>query len=179
MVDIALAVFLALGLSQARPSDTRIHEEAAKWLSGPLSHIPEETKLRLVRLAHETPGGVRALTNETFRGKLYLEVLLNSSQEEEHPAGQPIAIDRMKVVGALADSRLIPALLDYAATLGDVPGIHGIKLLLIELPANSFIHLYAPLNLINGVRSGKVTRQALLDGSVSYVNTEITRLRIP
>jgi hypothetical protein len=180
MIPIALAVCLALGWTQAAPSDTRTREEAVKWLSGPLSNIPEETKLRLVRLAHETPGGVRALTNETFRGKLYLEVLLNSSQEEEHPAGvPPAAVDRMKAVGELAHSRLIPALFKYAETLGEVRGIHGIKLLLIELPANSFIQLYAPLNLINGARAGKVTLQALLDGSVMYVNTEIMRVRLP
>jgi len=177
-VTVLPAILVVLALGQAPAPEARVREEAAKWLSGPLSHIPEETKLRLVQLAHKTPGGVRALTNETFRGKLYLEVLLNSSREEEHPAGQPApVVDRIKAVSTLAETRLVPALLDYAATLGDVPNIHGIKLLLIELPANSFIQLYAPLDLINGVRSGTISRQALLDGSVIYINNDVVRLR--
>jgi hypothetical protein len=173
----AFALLIALSLIQSPPNEARLRDEAARWLSGPLSHIPESTKLSLVRLAHQTPGGVRALTSETFRGKLYLEVLLNSSQEEEHPAGQPApAVDRLKAVASLADTRLIPALVEYAGVLGNVERIHGIKLLLIELPANSFIQIYAPLSLINGLREGKVGRQALLDGSVIFINSDEVRL---
>jgi hypothetical protein len=176
---LTLALYFGLGLNQAAPAEDRIRDEAARWLGGPLAHIPGETKLSLVRLVHRTPGTARGLTNETFRDKLYLEVLLNSGREEEHPAGQSApAVDRMKAVGSLAESRLIPILLEYAAVLGEVPGVYGIKLLLIELPANSFIQLYAPLELINGVRSGKVSRQMLLDGSVVFINNDIVRLRL-
>lgn len=182
MPFVVALLFFTLGLAQAPapPSEERIRTEAARWLAGPLSHIPEETKIRLVRQVHKKPGSTRGLTHEVFRDKLYLEVLLNSGPDEEHPPGTAApVIDRMKVVGALTDSRLIPELVEYAGTLGNVPGIHGIKLLLIELPANSFIQLYAPLGLINGVRSGRNTLQALLDGSVFYVNNEIVRVKLP
>lgn len=179
----AIAILVALRLltaaPQAVPSDDRIRDEAERWLGGPLSHLSIETKLRLVRLAHRTPGGVRALTNEMFRGKLYLEVLLNSSKEEEHPEGTDVpAVDRVAAVSALAESRLIPTLFEYAAVLSDAPGVYGIKLLLIELPANSFIQLYAPLQLIHAARTGQITHQALLDASVVYINNDVAKLRV-
>lgn len=176
---VLTSLALGRGVSpQTAPSEDRIRDEATRWLGGPLAHLPEATKLRLVRLAHQTPGGVRALTNETFREKVYLEVLLNSSREEDH-RGQPSApFDRVAAVSALAGSRFIPALVEYAAALGVAPGVYGVKLLLIELPANSFIQFYSPLSLINGVRAGTVSRQALLDGSVVYVNNDVVRLRL-
>ena len=72
--------------------------------------------------------------------------------------------------------RLIPVLTDYAAVLTTPGDIHGVKLFLIELPANAFIQLYAPLQAIHTFRGGAITRQQLMDRCAIQINNAPVRL---
>jgi hypothetical protein len=171
--------------------------ETSRWFTGRLSALPAEDKDALVRLARTTPGGVRALTSEIYKGRLYLEILMNTDPEgPESPgaAGGPgdpggpgrndehandsaaVHVDRLAAVSTLARVRLIPVLTDYAAVLTTPGDIHGVKLFLIELPANAFIQLYAPLQAIHAFRRGTITRQQLMDRCAIQINNVPVRL---
>lgn len=165
---------------QEQPSEVQIADRTSRWLGGPLGNLPEETKHRLVRLALATPGGVRALTSETFRNHLYLEVLMNTGLQEDHSEDARVGkVDRLASVARVANERLLPTLKSYAEALGNAGGIYGIKLFLIELPANSFIQLYAPLTAINRYRAGHLTQQQLLDRCIVFINNDRVKLTLP
>jgi hypothetical protein len=166
----------------------------SRWFTGGLSALPDDEKDALVRLARRTAGGVRALTSEIYKGRLYLEILLNTDPEgPERPAGAggvgrpggkdehandgaAVQVDRLAAVSTLARVRLIPVLTDYAAVLTTPADIHGVKLFLIELPANAFIQLYAPLQAIHAFRRGAITRQQLMDQCAIQINNTPVRL---
>lgn len=165
---------------QELPSDVQIADRASRWFGGPLGNLPEETKHRLVRLASATPGGVRALTSERFRRRLYLEVLMNTGLQEDHSKDDLVGkVDRLASVAVVANDRLLPALKSYADALGSAGGIDGIKLFLIELPANSFVQLYAPLTAVNRYRAGRLTPQQLIDRCIVFINNDRVRLTLP
>jgi hypothetical protein len=173
--------------------------EISRWFTGGLAALPDAEKDALVRLARTTAGGVRALTSEIYKGRLYLEILMNTDPEgperpgaagspggpggpggnDEH-ANDPAApqVDRLAAVSTLARERLIPVLTDYAAVLTTPGDIHGVKLFLIELPANAFIQLYAPLEAIHAFRRGTITRQQLMDRCAIQINNAPVRLEM-
>jgi hypothetical protein len=161
-------------------SAVEIADRASRWLQGPLADLPEDTKHRLVRLASATPGGVRALTSERFRGRLYLEVMMNTGLQEDHSKDDLVGkVDRLASVASVANERLLPALKSYGDALGSAAAIDGIKLFLIELPANSFIQLYAPLTEINRYSAGRLTPQQLIDRCIVFINNDSVRLTLP
>ena len=174
------AVCASAARAQQLLSDAQIADRASRWFHGPLANLSEDTKHRLVRLASATPGGVRALTSERFRGRLYLEVLMNTGLQEDHSKDGLVGkVDRLASVAHVANQRLLPTLKSYADALGDAAAVDGIKLFLIELPANSLIQLYAPLSEINRYSAGHLTPQQLIDRCIVFINNDAVRLTLP
>lgn len=171
---LLLTTVLAVA-AQTHLTEDQVRDQAQRWFTGPIAHVPDAARQRLIRLATAVPGGVRALTSETFRGNLYLEVLLNSAPDEDHRT-DGVVFDRMAAVTNVVKDRLLPVLFTYAEGVGEDSRIYGIKLLLIELPANAFIQLYSPLSEVRAAKAGKRTPQQLLDASVLFVNHDSVRL---
>src|SRR5688572_8746728 len=91
-LSLILALSLPAGASLAGPTrmqatpppvtEERVRQEADRRLGGAMAHLPQETKLRLARLALTSAARPPVLSNEMFRDKLYLEVILHSGTEE-------------------------------------------------------------------------------------------------
>jgi hypothetical protein len=152
----------------------------SKLFTGPLSNIPDSSKLALLRIAGK---GRETLSSESYQDKVYVGFSLPPSGTVYNSN----KLNKYARVATVVNSRL-DLLKSMAAAAGDA-GLEGVKVtqqiryrnyLLFGTQARSdTLELYAPRHLIEQFAAADITNQQFIHQSVSILNSKRVEPRYP
>ncbi len=143
---------------------------AARIFDGPLSAIPDATKLALLRIAGT---GLATVASETFKGKLYVTFTFPISGTVYNS----LKLNESARVATVVNSRL--AMLKSLAVIAESAGVEGVKLqesvlyrdfLSDQRNKSDGLQVYAPLRAITQFSSADLTNQQFVDLCTVIVN---------
>lgn len=143
---------------------------AARIFDGPLSAIPDATKLALLRIAGT---GLATVASETFKGKLYVTFTFPISGTVYNS----LKLNESARVATVVNSRL--AMLKSLAVIAESAGVEGVKLqenvlyrdfLSDQQNKSDGLQVYAPLRAITQFSSADLTNQQFVDLCTVIVN---------
>jgi hypothetical protein len=151
------------------------------FASGPLSALPDEKQIALVRYAHATAQGAKVGTT-IYKDNLYLVVSYGSWSTVYND----LRMDQVQRVSRVLSDRLLSAMKAFGSVVADVPGVYGLKLE-VGIPHRPFtretgtqtdnVEIYTPSADIKRFADADITSQALIDLSVVIVNSNRVEVR--
>jgi hypothetical protein len=149
--------------------------QVPKVFAGPLTDLPEPTKLQLFLLGLHN--GAEQLSSETYKGKVYLVVKMGEGSDIYNS----IRLNQSARAGKLVNEKLLDLLKKFGSTLPDNGNLYGIKLEQ-QVPFKDFtresdpisydqLHIYAPSEFIRKFGDADITNQQFIDGCSVLLNS--------
>ena len=141
--------------------------------SGPLSSLPNETKLRLFK--DSLNSGAEGLTSETYKGKIYLVVKMGEGDDVYNS----IRLNQSARTARVVNEKLLNLLKKFGTSLPAAGDLFGLKLE-EAIPFRDFtgtdpvqydkLQVYAPSESIRKFSDADITNQQFIDSCSVLVN---------